>query len=162
MSGMRIGMIRRRTAVAIGVFAAGAALLVSPLSGSAPAAQSPQLQGFHLVAAHSNKSADISGGSLSNGATVVQWPQNSLNSQGWVGLPFGPAVVFVNLNSGKVLDVAGSSQAGGANQVWGGVAVGVPSSTTTTTTVPSSSTTAPATTTTVPATTTTVPATTTT
>ncbi|MBA3268536.1 MAG: RICIN domain-containing protein [Acidimicrobiia bacterium] len=104
---------------------AGAALFLNPFSGSAPAAETPQLQGFQLVAGHSGKAAAVTGGSNADGAAVVQLTPSNLNSQGWVPLPFGNSWVLVNLNSNKVLDVQGQSTANGAaviQQGWAGTA----------------------------------------
>jgi hypothetical protein len=75
------------------------------------------LRAFQLRAAHSGKNAAVVGGSLANGAAIVQKTPNSLNSQGWVALPFGSASIMVNVNSNKVLDVAGGSTANGAGLV---------------------------------------------
>ena len=122
-NGMRTGRGRSRRLALLAVGVAGATLLLNPFSGSVPAAETPQLQGFHLRVAHSAKDAGV--GSAADGAPVVQWTPQTLNNQGWVPLPFGPAWVFVNLNSNKVLDVAGGSTANGAaviQQGWAGTA----------------------------------------
>ncbi len=101
----------------------GLSLVVATFSANAPAVEAPQLQGFHLVAAHSGKVAAVAGGSVADGAVVVQAMPDSLNSQGWVALPFptpaefGPAAILVNLNSNKVLAVAGGSTANGATVI---------------------------------------------
>jgi|GEM_PF-5440890 len=106
--------LRTRAILPAAALVGGAGLLVTQLSGSAPASETPQIQSFHLRAAHSGKDATVAGGSLADGARVIQLPATALNDQGFVPLPFGSAFVIVNANSNKVLDIDGGSTASGA------------------------------------------------
>src|SRR6266568_623070 len=91
-------------------------------------------QAYEIVSVNSGKVFDVSGASQADGAPVIQYTyQNGANQQWYfktVGLVNGQeAYQIVNVNSGKVLDVTGASQAdgtplqqwsssGGTNQQW--------------------------------------------
>lgn len=104
---------RARAILPAAALVGGASLLVTQL-GTAPASETPQIQSFHLRAANSGKDLTVAGGSLADGARVIQLPATALNDQGFVPLPFGSAFVIVNANSNKVLDIDGGSTAAGA------------------------------------------------
>jgi galactose oxidase len=65
----------------------------------------------------------VSGGSLSPGATVVEWDCNGHSDQEWIYVPTGgyangwPLYNIENLNSGQCLGVSGGSKALGAQVV---------------------------------------------
>ncbi|HEX3395028.1 MAG TPA: RICIN domain-containing protein [Acidimicrobiales bacterium] len=102
--------------------------------------------GFVFVQLNGYKVLDVAGGSTDNGAGLVQQQWNGSASRVWLLVPFGPdASVFINAKSGKAMDVAGASTAdsapviqwdwqAGANQIWRGIPVGVPETTSTTST----------------------------
>jgi len=120
---MKMTSWRSRISALVVVVVAGAGFSLIQFTGAAPAAQTPQLQGFHLRAAHSAKDAGVAGGATTAGAAVVQETPSALNSQGWVPLPFGTAWVFVNLNTNMVMTVQGGSTANGAavlQEPWAG------------------------------------------
>jgi hypothetical protein len=86
------------------------------------------------VCANSGKVLDVEGGSVQDGARVLQWTDHNGANQSWSFVSVGsingqPAYKLVCANSGKVLDVTGGSQQagaaviqwsyhGGANQHW--------------------------------------------
>lgn len=129
-SGMKAGRGRTRPLAVLAMGVAGATLLLNPFAGTSPAAETPQIQAYQLRAIHSDKNAAVTGGSAADGAAIVQKAPASVNSQGWVPLPFGSAWIMVNANSGKVLDVAGGSTQLGAvltQQAFGATAAQVES-----------------------------------
>lgn len=81
-----------------------------------------------LVATHSDKLLDVRGASHAPGADLVQWPFTDGDNQRWAYLPFSTIggldlVVIQSVESGLVLDVAGSSTGNGASIVqapWSG------------------------------------------
>ncbi len=89
---------------------------------------------YTVVNLNSNKCLDVTGRSTANGVHIQQWTCNGGTNQEWypkvVGTyPAGDIYNFVNLNSGKCLDVTGASTAngaiveqwpcnGGSNQKW--------------------------------------------
>jgi uncharacterized protein (DUF1800 family) len=85
---------------------------------------------FEIVARHSGKCLDVTGGSVENGAEVIQWICNRGANQHWASVPAGDGSYFlVAQHSGKCLDVTAASGSdgariiqwichGGANQRW--------------------------------------------
>ncbi|MBA3440306.1 MAG: RICIN domain-containing protein, partial [Pyrinomonadaceae bacterium] len=85
---------------------------------------------FEIVARHSNKCLDVSGGSTANGSVIIQWDCHGGANQQWQRVAVGGGYErLVAPHSGKVLDVSASSTAngarvhqqefvGGANQQW--------------------------------------------
>ena len=70
---------------------------------------------YKLVARHSGKLAGVNGGSLSDGATVVQQTDTGSNSQKWIITDLGTGYYKIsNVNSGKAMNVSGGSTADGA------------------------------------------------
>lgn len=90
---------------------------------------------FRIIAKHSGKCLDVSGGSRSNGADVIQWDCHGGDNQLWRLVPVGNYYKIIAKHSGKCLDVSGASRSNGAdviqsdchggdNQLWRRVAVG--------------------------------------
>ncbi|HYE07553.1 MAG TPA: RICIN domain-containing protein [Planctomycetota bacterium] len=85
---------------------------------------------YKLVAKHSGKCLDVSGGSTADGANVHQWSDNGSTAQQWRVDALGDGTWSLTARcSGKALDVWGASSAdgadivqysthGGANQRW--------------------------------------------
>lgn len=73
---------------------------------------------YKCVSARSGKVVDVSGGSMADGAAVIQWRDTGAANQQWM---FQSTVdgyhTITCVRSGKVLDVAGSSLADGARVV---------------------------------------------
>ena len=97
----------------------------------------PSTSGFDtLVASHSQKCLDVSGGSLDDGASIIQWQCHGGANQQWRLEVAGDGYSrVVSRHSGKCLDVSGVSTEdgariiqwpchGGANQQWRLEAVG--------------------------------------
>ena len=92
-------------------------------SGSSPAY-------YHIVNRNSGLVMDVSGASLSAGADIIQWPDNSGYNQEWSLVPTGDGYYdLVNRSSGQLADVSGASTTegtdviqwrvnGGYNQEW--------------------------------------------
>ncbi|REE89063.1 galactan endo-1,6-beta-galactosidase [Paenibacillus taihuensis] len=73
---------------------------------------------YKLVNRNSGKLMDVSQGSTSDGADVIQWTDNSGYNQQWQFVSTGSGYYkLVNRNSGKVLDVSGQSTADGGNVI---------------------------------------------
>lgn len=79
---------------------------------------------FRLTAQCSGKVLDVNGGSTADGASIIQYPWYGGIAQRWnierVGQPvttLSGNYRLVNINSGKVLDVAGASTADGADVI---------------------------------------------
>ncbi|SDX94259.1 RICIN domain-containing protein [Paenibacillus sp. CF384] len=71
---------------------------------------------YKLVNRNSGKLMDVSQGSQSDGADVIQWGDNGGMNQMWQFVSVGSGYYkLVNRNSGKVLDVSGQSTADGGN-----------------------------------------------
>ena len=88
-----------------------------------------------LTSVASGKNVDVYGAFTSDGAPVIQWPDNGGRNQQWRFERVGDAWRIVSVHSGKVLDVYGGSTAdgaaviqwpwhGGTNQLWRFEAVG--------------------------------------
>ncbi len=83
-----------------------------------------------LVSKLSNKLIDVAGGSMDDGADIIQWPSNGGDNQKWLLEDAGNGYFFIrSKKSGKVLDVTGGSiencakiiqftKHGGDNQLW--------------------------------------------
>jgi glucosylceramidase len=74
---------------------------------------------YTVVNLNSNKCLDVTGRSTANGVHIQQWTCNGGTNQEWhpkvVGTyAAGDIYNFINLNSGKCLDVTGASTANGA------------------------------------------------
>jgi hypothetical protein len=73
---------------------------------------------YSLTAVHSNKAATVESPTTADGANVAQYTWNALATQKWTAINLGGGYVrFVNVNSGKVLEVSGSSLVNGGNVV---------------------------------------------
>ncbi|MEC0227604.1 RICIN domain-containing protein [Paenibacillus alba] len=88
---------------------------------------------YHIRNAESGDLLEVSGASTSNGANVIQWPDNEGLNQQWqvitAGEDRGHSSYIINRGSGKYLDMSGWSTSaggqaiqwdyiGGANQRW--------------------------------------------
>ena len=85
---------------------------------------------------HAREAADVSGGSTSAGANVIQWNDTGAQNQHWRWVPVGDgSYEIVNQTSGQLLDVTSGSTAdnatvvqqpdnNGASQHWTLVATG--------------------------------------
>jgi hypothetical protein len=89
----------------------------------------PEGDSFKIVAGHSGKCLEVSGGSHENGAAAVQWDCYGGDNQRWRLVPVGEDFRIVARHSGKCLDVSGASPESGAeifqwdchggnNQLW--------------------------------------------
>jgi hypothetical protein len=76
---------------------------------------------YRVINRNSGKAADVSAGSMADGAQVLQWTYGGGNNQQWQIVHHTEGFYrVVNRNSGKVLDVNGGSQTSGANIIqWG-------------------------------------------
>ncbi|WP_202919419.1 RICIN domain-containing protein [Saccharothrix deserti] len=73
---------------------------------------------YKIVNRNSGMAVDVSGGSTSDGATVIQWGYNSADNQNWrFESASGGNFKIVSQKSGKLLDVLGASTADGASVV---------------------------------------------
>jgi O-glycosyl hydrolase len=90
---------------------------------------------YEIVNNNSGQLLDVSGGSTTAGANVIQWTSNGGTNQQWSLVPVNGYEQLVNRNSGQLLDVSNASTTaganviqwtnnGGANQQWSLVAVG--------------------------------------
>ncbi|AUG81777.1 carbohydrate-binding protein [Kitasatospora sp. MMS16-BH015] len=91
---------------------------------------------YKMLNKSSAKAVDVSGGSLSAGAGVIQWNDSGAGNQNWRFVPVGDgSYQVVSRNSALALDVSGASTAdgaavvqatagGGADQHWALVATG--------------------------------------
>jgi hypothetical protein len=89
-----------------------------------------------IISRKSDKALDIQGGSLLNGAKLIQWTYNGADNQQWRLVPVSPdSYIIISVKSSKVLDVPGHSMNngteiaqytynGGANQHWRLVEIG--------------------------------------
>ena len=77
----------------------------------------PSTSGFSaLVASHSRKCLDVSGGSLDDGASIIQWNRHGGNNQSWsVQATADGYSRIVSRHSGKCLEVSGWSTDDGAS-----------------------------------------------
>lgn len=70
---------------------------------------------YTLTAVHSNKVADVSGGSTADGAAIIQWPASGAANQRWRTADAGGGTfTLVSMSSGKCMDVADASAGSGA------------------------------------------------
>lgn len=72
---------------------------------------------FNIVSNLTGQHVDVAGGSASDGAQVVQWPDNGGDNQKWrfVAAPQGiNSYQVVSVSSGKCLTIVGASSANGA------------------------------------------------
>ncbi|MET7691277.1 RICIN domain-containing protein [Streptomyces sp. NPDC005483] len=73
---------------------------------------------YKIVNKGSAKAIDVSGGSMSAGANVIQWTDTGAVNQNWVFSPVGDgSYEIVSRNSGLVMDVSGGVTTDGANIV---------------------------------------------
>jgi hypothetical protein len=73
---------------------------------------------YHMGSVKSGLLADVSGGSKTTGAQVIQWTNTGGANQDWTLVSVGSGYFhIVNKNSGLLLDVTGSSTTAGANVV---------------------------------------------
>ncbi|MCL6738272.1 RICIN domain-containing protein [Streptomyces neyagawaensis] len=71
-----------------------------------------------MVNKGSNKTIDVSGGSLTAGANVIQWNDTGAGNQNWRFAPVGDgSYEIVSRNSGLLMDVSGASTADGATVI---------------------------------------------
>jgi glucose/arabinose dehydrogenase len=85
-----------------------------------------QVTYYEIVARHSGKCLDVSGGSTATGAAVVQWSCVGVANQHWQIIDVGGGYSkIVARHSGKVLEVSNANPANGA-PVWQGVESGSP------------------------------------
>jgi hypothetical protein len=96
-------------------------LLVAPATAAEAAVTSGP-----IISRHSGQCVDVSQGSTSDGAPVVQWPCHRGTNQVWNYWPGGAPDVWkvVNLRSNKCLSVAGGSTANGARIIQGPCSTG--------------------------------------
>lgn len=71
---------------------------------------------YHLVNRNSGMVMDVTGASTTQGADLIQWPDNGGANQEWSLQSTGDGYSYlVNRNSGMVMDVNGASTSAGAN-----------------------------------------------
>jgi hypothetical protein len=75
---------------------------------------------YRIIARHSGKALDVTGGSTADGANVEQWTYNGGANQQWTLTNLGSGQYkIIGVGSGKSLDVANNSTADGANvDIW--------------------------------------------
>jgi len=70
---------------------------------------------FSIIASHSGNAMDVSGGSLLDGASVLQWTYSGATNQQWVITRLsGSDYKIISVRSGKALDVVKNSTSNGA------------------------------------------------
>ncbi|MBW8793787.1 MAG: RICIN domain-containing protein [Streptomyces sp.] len=73
---------------------------------------------YKVVNKGSNKAVDVSGGSLTAGADIIQWTDSGAGNQNWRFVPVGDgSYEIVSRNSALLMDVSGASTADGATIV---------------------------------------------
>ncbi|KUM81484.1 RICIN domain-containing protein [Streptomyces griseorubiginosus] len=73
---------------------------------------------YKVVNKGSNKAIDVSGGSLSAGANIIQWTDSGAGNQNWRFVPVGDgSYEIVTRNSALLMDVSGAATADGATIV---------------------------------------------
>ncbi|WNM32583.1 RICIN domain-containing protein [Streptomyces sp. Li-HN-5-11] len=73
---------------------------------------------YKIVNKGSSKAVDVSGGSMSAGANVLQWTDSGAVNQNWRFVPVGDgSYEIVSRNSGLLMDVSGGVTTDGANIV---------------------------------------------
>jgi hypothetical protein len=73
---------------------------------------------YKILNKNSGKAVDVSGGSTSAGASVIQWNDTGAQNQHWRWVPVGDgSYEIVNQTSGQLLDVTSGSTADGATVV---------------------------------------------
>ncbi|MET7698358.1 RICIN domain-containing protein [Streptomyces sp. NPDC005485] len=73
---------------------------------------------YKILNKNSGKAIDVSGGSTSAGANIIQWNDTGAPNQRWRWIAVGDGTYeIVNLNSGQLLDVTGGSTADGATVI---------------------------------------------
>lgn len=112
---------------------AGAAVLLQAVGGGLAEADTAPPPAHMFIAGHSGQAMDIPGASHSPGAQLIQWSPHGGDNQLFRALPFTTAgdvhlVIFVNTETGQVLDVNGGTAegasvvqnpwSGSASQVW--------------------------------------------
>ena len=94
---------------------------ITPAATSNSSHMTPATAAFYyqVVNYNSGKCLDVTGRSTANGAHIQQWTCNGGTNQEWYPKVVGTYAAgdiynFINLNSGKCVDVTGSSTANGA------------------------------------------------
>ncbi|MET7452135.1 RICIN domain-containing protein [Streptomyces sp. NPDC005574] len=73
---------------------------------------------YKILNKNSGKAIDVSSGSTSAGANIIQWNDTGAPNQRWRWVAVGDGTYeLVNLNSGQLLDVTGGSTADGATVI---------------------------------------------
>ncbi|MGW2725476.1 RICIN domain-containing protein [Streptomyces sp. NPDC001492] len=73
---------------------------------------------YKMVNKSSSKAVDVSGGSLSAGANIIQWTDSGTGNQNWRFVPVGDgSYEIVSRNSALVMDVSGAATADGASVI---------------------------------------------
>lgn len=73
---------------------------------------------YKIINKNSGKALDVSGGSTSNGGSIIQWDYSGGANQQWSFTSLGNGYFTItNKNSGKMLDINGASQTGAAAAV---------------------------------------------
>ncbi|MFD5594389.1 RICIN domain-containing protein [Streptomyces griseorubiginosus] len=73
---------------------------------------------YKVVNKSSNKAVDVSGGSLTAGANVIQWTDSGAGNQNWRFVPVGDgSYEIVSRNSALLMDVSGAATTDGATIV---------------------------------------------
>ncbi|MEW1648589.1 RICIN domain-containing protein [Streptomyces sp. NPDC091219] len=73
---------------------------------------------YKVVNKGSNKAVDVSGGSLTAGADIIQWTETGAGNQNWRFVPVGDgSYKLVTRNSALVMDVSGASTTDGASVI---------------------------------------------
>ncbi|MGW2567820.1 RICIN domain-containing protein [Streptomyces sp. NPDC001537] len=71
-----------------------------------------------VVNKSSNKAIDVSGGSLTAGANIIQWTDSGAGNQNWRFVPVGDgSYEIVSRNTPLVMDISGASTADGASVI---------------------------------------------
>ncbi|MEU5312410.1 RICIN domain-containing protein [Streptomyces sp. NPDC021562] len=75
---------------------------------------------YRLVARHSGKAADVTGGKTADNTPVIQWPWQNHSNQKWTIVPADNGYYKIrNVNSGTLMEIGGLSRAnGGTADIW--------------------------------------------
>jgi lysophospholipase L1-like esterase len=114
--GVGARLAQRWRAFAVVLIAVAATVTAVPVADEAEAATIDPAASYVLVSRHSGKAIDVSGGSTSDGASIVQWTRTGGANQQWQLVDSGGGYYQLRArHSGKVVDV--SSTADGADVV---------------------------------------------
>ncbi|MFC8342552.1 RICIN domain-containing protein [Streptomyces sp. NPDC057280] len=104
--------------VCTGTKNSAASSAVCALDAFAPLQFPAKNANYKVVNKSSNKAVDVSGGSLTAGANIIQWTDSGAGNQNWRFVPVGDgSYEIVTRNSALLMDVSGATTADGASVI---------------------------------------------